>query len=45
MYIKNKSGSYVEPCGTHELVKEEAFSLSTTLSFLFLKKLNNKFKM
>ena len=44
MYLRNKSGPNVEPWGTHALAKE-AFPLSTTLYFLFLKKLHNKYKM
>ena len=43
--IRNKGRFNVKPLGTHALAKEEGCLLSTTLYFLFLKNLNNKFKM
>ena len=47
MYIRNRSGPNVEPCRsyTSTLAKKEAWLLSTPLCFLFLEKLNSKFKM
>ena len=47
LYIRNRSGPNAEPWGAHALTpgKEKVCTLSTTLCFVFLKKLNNKFKM
>ena len=47
MYIRNRNWPNVEPSGTYALTsaKEEDCPLSTTLCFLFLKKLNNKFNI
>ena len=46
IYIKNKSGPNMEPCGTPAVTsaQEEDCPLRTTLCFLFLKKFDNRFK-
>ena len=46
IYIKNRSGPSMEPCGTPALTlaQEEVYPLRTTLCFLFLKKFDNRFK-
>ena len=47
MYIRNRNGPNVETWKTHVLTSAngEVCPLSTTLCFLLLKKLNDKFKM
>ena len=47
MYIRSRNEPNVKPQETHALTsaKEEAFPSSATFCFLFLKKLNNEFKM
>ena len=46
IYIKNRSGPSLEPWGTPGLTsaQEEVYLLRTTLCFLFLKKIDNRFK-
>ena len=45
IHIKNSSGPSIEPWGTLALTsaQEEVYPSSTTLSFLFLRKLDNRF--
>ena len=47
MYIRSRSRLNLEPWVTHELAstKDETCPLITTFSFLFPKKINNKFEM